>query len=84
MPTPIRLLVQPGQEPQMVHFQLAFSAAALDEAHAWAPARLETGDGHEFDLGMVAAPAPTTWREQRILSTWPIMPMTRPRPHAPG
>ncbi|MBK7200253.1 L,D-transpeptidase family protein [Candidatus Amarolinea dominans] len=67
MPTPIRLLVQPGQEPQMVHFQLAFSAAALDEAHAWAPARLETGDGHEFDLGMVAAPAPTTWREQRIL-----------------
>lgn len=67
MSTPIRLLVQPGQETNAVHFQLAFSTTATDDARACAPARLQTGDGHEVDLGMVCAPTPVTWREQRIL-----------------
>lgn len=67
MPTPIRLLVQPGQGTHVAHFQLAFSTTAADDASACAPARLETGDGQQIDLGMVCAPTPVTWREQRIL-----------------
>lgn len=67
MPTPIRLLVQPGERINAVHFQLAFSAPGAEDASLCAPARLETGDGQPIELGMVCAPTTVTWREQRVL-----------------
>jgi uncharacterized protein YgiM (DUF1202 family) len=67
MPILIRLLAQPGERANAAHFQLMFSAPGVDETSRCALARLETGDGHELDLGTVCAPTPVTWREQRIL-----------------
>ena len=69
MTLPIRLRPLPEPDGRSVRFQVEFPAlsdAPGDEpAPLCAPARLDTGDGHSLDLGVLCAPTAVTWREGR-------------------
>ncbi len=61
----IRLMTLPNSAPGEVRFALAWGAPAEIEDVPCASARLDFGDGHSLDLGLLCAPTAVTWREQR-------------------
>ena len=65
MPAHIRLIAVPGTAAAEVHFKAAWAAPSPKAAPLCAPARLDTGDGHLIDLGLLCAPTAVTWCEQR-------------------
>ena len=66
MPPQFRLIAQTGPETPEVSFRVAWAAApALEMEPLCAAARLDTGDGHLIDLGLLCAPSAVTWCAQR-------------------
>ena len=65
MPAHIHLIAIPGTETAEVSFKAAWAAPSPKAAPLCAPARLDTGDGHLIDLGLLCAPTAVTWCEQR-------------------
>ncbi len=65
MPDPIRLLTSSTKDARRVRFSAVFAAPDLNQMSTCAPASLDTGDGNTIDLGVLCAPTPVTWREQR-------------------
>jgi lipoprotein-anchoring transpeptidase ErfK/SrfK len=67
MAIPVRLRIVPGAEPNSYRFFVEFGAPDAAGDSLCAPARLNADDGQVLELGMLCAPTPETWREQRTL-----------------
>ena len=66
MPAQIRLIARPETESTEVSFRVAWATAPAQRAEApSAHARLDTGDGHLIDIGLLCAPTAVTWCAQR-------------------
>ena len=68
MPHSIRLIAQPTEETGRVRFQLEFSISEDALEDVCSAARLDTGDGHVFELGLICAPTLFNWCEQRVIN----------------